>query len=517
MEKDLRVGIKHWWNSLNDQIDMSIKLGHKVILIAISRKMPRIFDWVESVWIPSIIDADEHRKYTGQIERIKMIGLVCEHAIPFILASDTAENDDIIVIDDVIIRGNSMKDVTEDIYAFTKKKPYISAIYISELCKHAFSNAVFKERDKVELVRKDDIKDVVDTLCNCIKSCALPMEMEFPIFHVASKFDSLREAMDKGNSESRYANYSIEHRSVDIISGKEITLRNFSVILEHELKWSLNHDYPKVRLFEKMEGSSCLEVSAPRVIKVSDTQSAELFVNAPYKKLWNIILESINTPLGKCVDNDEARERVSKRRALTLAVWANYLFSFSVGMNACLKTSILKKFPEQPEVSEKDIVLLLGKENASVITGLLNEIGRERVTEPLIFEKYFDTDMYISEESVREKYEDARYFASLNFDSIDVALTHLFQVHQNPTMMKLKDDWSNEFRLPYLGETISSLETLMRYRYMDEEKSFAVALNKAMDKGIDEGRISPFYSQVESSGGSICWRRFYRGGARSIC
>lgn len=508
--------VKIWWNRLLHRIETSRSAGREIYLVAISRKMPRIFEWIRNIWIPSITDPELKEKREQQLKTIEEIGLVCEHALPFILSSDSPENEDIIVIDDIIIRGHSMEEVTEDIYAYTNKRPYISTIYISELCSYSFSNAIFEHKDDLTPVKESEIKKVVDCLCNCIKGSSLPMELEFPVFHLASEYNTLKRALENGNKTDNYRSYDITHHAKDYISDREVTAGNFSIILEHELKWTLNHDYPKIRLFEKPDHSACLEVSSPRVIPVSDTESHELFKESHYHELWGIILDAINHPAHQNADKTQSSHRVKERHAMTLAVWANYLFSFSVGMNACKKTSLLKKFPAEPFVEEKDITLLLGSRHAKTIVEKLNEIGKGRVTEPWLVEQYFDTDMYISEPDVQEKYEEARYYSSLNFKNIESALEHLFRVHQNPEMLHMPATYEVDTRLPHLGKTISSLEDILDYSFNDDEQKFVTDLNRALDMGVDEGRISPFYCKVESSTGALCWRRFYRGGSRSI-
>lgn len=132
-----------------------------------------------------------------EYKRIEGIGLVSEHAIPFIFSSFNAERDPIIVIDDIVIRGNVMAEVTEDIYAFTKQKPYVSTIYISELCdrnkiQHHQSS---DDLSRLQTISECEIHGIVEKLCDCIKSSSLPMELEFPIFHLNERYDELRSSM----------------------------------------------------------------------------------------------------------------------------------------------------------------------------------------------------------------------------------------------------------------------------------------------------------------------------------
>ena len=500
--------IEHWWNCLNKRIEASIAKDHGLCLVAISRKMPRIFEWIKYIWIPSIEDINKRKEYEEQFKRIEGICLVCEHALPFIFASQNHENKDIIVIDDIIIRGTSMNEVVNDIYAYTQNKPYISYIFISSLCDYTYPNAIFEDSTRIA---EEEIRSIVDLLCECIKISSLPMELEFPVFHLPSSYETLYGALLEGNKELNYRNYTIKHKVKNIFTHEEIEVKNFSIILEHELKWTLNHDYPKLRLFEKNNVTAYLEVSAPRVIPVADIESPDLFKEPQYHDLWKSILEAVGTSDLTYVADAESKNRVSRRRALTLTVWANYLFSFSVAMNACRATSLLSQFPEEPKVEEKDITLLLGPGYAKKIVSLLNKIGNERITEPWLIEKYYDTEMYIAEEEVKEKYENKRYYFVLNFGSIAKGIEKLFESHQNPKELDLLSS-----RLPRLGETISSLEDIFNYPFNENEAKYVTELNHALDQGIDEGRISPFYSQVESSTGLMCWRRFYRGGSRSI-
>ena len=83
--------VKIWWNRLLHRIDTSRSAGREIYLVAISRKMPRIFEWIRNIWIPSITDPELKEKREQQLKTIEEIGLVCEHALPFILSSDSPE------------------------------------------------------------------------------------------------------------------------------------------------------------------------------------------------------------------------------------------------------------------------------------------------------------------------------------------------------------------------------------------------------------------------------------------
>lgn len=517
-ENKLSEAIKRWLDALYDNVrTVGFDDNKRIILIAISRKMPRIFEWIKTKWLPSLTETDGKRTYLEKFEALDRCNLVSEHAIPFLWAdcSDTSKNTPIFVVDDIIISGQTMSRVSSDIYAYTKKEPFISTIFkyrdASIECTGGFIESSEGKKGYTELTESEEVKDWSKYLCQIIKSSSLPMELEFPAFHIENKtYEELRSYMENASANAKLTPYSL---------GEE--KKNFTLILENELRWIYNHDYPRLRLFEKDKGAT-LESSAPRVVSMGDIKNPGLFTTAPYNEIWKTLTDSISPKEADSGDDDLSFEntmRIEHRKLLSLVVWANYLYSFSVVMNCCRATAILKEFPGHPQVKTEDVALLCGPYLAEGITEKLNSIAEMRVVEPRGTEVYHDTKMYISidDEKYEKEYTSLRASVGLNSNSIEEAIIDLFQKQYDMKKKALSDEDCMSDRFDF-GETIQSLQELFDFRFKDPESEdkYIADLNKAIDQGIDEGRLSPLYYELIDSTGVTCWRRFYRGGSSSL-
>lgn len=495
---------------LNKLCSVIVELGidrQKIHLIAISRKMPRIFEWIENEC--EISNDSNFQKCKEHLQIIKECGVVSEHAIPFILASDFDKEHEIIVIDDIIISGQSMKGVVDDIYAYTQKKPRLFTIYHTTAMGDNFpdhGNFIYRGT----CLSEEEKTGVIQEICNNIASFSLPMELEFPIFHFNENYDILKQSLHKRAIEIKYRTYEKPKSTTD-------NSESISVILEHELKRTLNHDFAKLRLFKKKrydsDNSACLQVNAPRVLTESECQLDNLFSNKDYSTIWKKILHSIYR-MEKNDTDPVSAQRMLNRRFLSLVVWANYLFSFSVGMNTCINTILLEDFPNVPQIISQDIELILGKKLAQEVTGDLNKLALERIVEMSTVEELQITEMWFAPKQAKEYYEIERYRTTQKND-LREAIRSLFSTH---------------LQIGGFGETIGSLRKLYHSLFFngiamelvkdkdnEKEKDFEKDLNEAIDNAIDNGIASPFYQLVKNSSGIPCYRRFYKGGSNSIC
>lgn len=513
--------IRLWIGDLYAKIVELERKGREVTLVAISRKMPRIFEWLAQA---PVFPSETGAKFHAQLAFILKHDLISEHAIPF-FCKNGSDKSVLIVVDDIIITGKSMSEVIADITSLTKHPPFISAIFISDDCDVVFSEDTFINLKKVPRLDHDCRKKVVDVLCGFIKLSSLPMELEFPIFHFSDNYVDLATLLKNNANDLSYRSYEITHEGG--VCGSVLTdfgikmQRNVSVILEKELKWILNHDYPKIRLFENSNGAS-LEVSAPRVFSVSGSQSPDFFKQEGYAEIWNYILSSIVPEPDLNVSDPGLyyeRKKVAERRALSLAVMANYLYSFSVAMNTWNDTGLLQSFPDLPEISSKDLTLLMASSVAREISAKLNSLAKEKCEEPRTSAQFLSTPLFLTPRGNMEKeiYMIKRYNSSHAFDTLFDALKDLFSIH---TRCFGHDDyieeydWISDYPSDY-GETIMSLEDLFNFHF-NNDGNYIVNLNRDLDKCIDMGMVSPFYCKVKDDAGNYCWKRFYRGGSNSL-
>lgn len=500
-QEPLVKAIEDCFYELSNKISDLKKKERKVHLIAISRKMPRIFEWIEHACATSSSDA--YAKCGEYLKTIKTCGLVSEHAIPFILASGSDTDTEIIVIDDIILTGNSMKRVIDDIYACSDIQPHLITIYRKAGSPEKFEHSEFIYSG--EELSEGSTHEMIGKICDKITSYSLPMELEFPTFHLTESYNTLKEYLIRRAKEIRYRYYEKPENSEDKSD-------SISVILEDELKRALNHDFARVRLFKKTtsdnEDVACLQVNAPRVLTVTQCQSPTLFSNTKYAELWKKILEYAKK-INKDDVNPVMKQRMENRKMLSLVVWANYLFSFSIGMSTCLNTQLLREFPNSPQVRKQDIELLIGTEMADEVTTLLNNLALAREVQMNDVEELQVTDMWFAPQEAKDSYEIERY-RSAHEEDLPSAIKKLFSTHFS--------------QAGQVGETIYSLNRLYHSTWegingdddIEIENRYEMKLNEALDNAIDNGMVSPFYKLVNNSSGIPCFRRFYRGGSNSL-
>ena len=96
--------------------------GRSVVVIAIARKMARLLEYYRKTdsYLESLFDKSQFSSTFNYI--------ITEHAIPLCLAQVNQQKKDIIILDDLIISGDTVESVTENVYHLTGIKPNIIAM-----------------------------------------------------------------------------------------------------------------------------------------------------------------------------------------------------------------------------------------------------------------------------------------------------------------------------------------------------------------------------------------------------
>lgn len=521
-----QIALKRWSKSLTKQIEIYSKAGRKVYIIALSRKMPRFFDWLEKKMpIPEV-------KELFQKMKEKDVEVITEYAVPLIL--DNHQNYDTIIpgsiiADDAIIFGATANTVAMQWLALSGEIPVLSALFrsdrgvISKTLESEYS--IGMSRMSFQTLAKN-----LNEISKHIMSSALPVDMEYPIIHIRKSFEEVKKFIEE-SIPSTWKSYSVKS------SINEFTNESFSVLLgEHDnllehINDSHRNDFSKIRLF-KHNDECCMEIISPKSIRVDSLFDKDMFLNNEntddeYNDLWQHVFNKvflINEPVENCNDDNEiSLFRIANHaRRSTLIIWAQYLISFS--------TFIQYKQYLIPEVydmyiDEADLRLILGGDSANYAIKRLCSINytchlNTNKYAGVVFEEYYTSSPELRQLYLREIAKSLNPDVSLH-DNLDA----LFMVSHYSGDILTKVPIHNYFSHHCFGESYDSLMNILE-RYNNEEnekkdnkenkdkKTDKIAkIHQWIDMRIDESRISPKYALVTGSDKYLYVRRFFLCGS----
>lgn len=497
-EKSKITNKQAWFKGLTDFLKKNIAASNTVVVIALSRKMPRYVEYLMDTCPPEIVSQLRELLYNDRCI------YTTEHAIPFIF-KDRQENTKILVLDDIIVKGITLSNVCEEIYQLTGIEPeYQSLCQFDNFGGLNIGNPL--EGYTPQIVSSiEEVREILSEISRCIKDSGLPIDLEFPILHTgsANSYQPIVERLKSKCSESR--KYGNEW--------------SFTVLQEDEINTMYNNDFAKIRIF-KCQKDTRIVGYAPNVLSESSLRTKGLFKNEEYSGLWNTVLQNTAEPTFDpddiiLSDKDNREAKVNHRIYKSLAVVANYLFSLSMLIRhkhefAIENTRFL--------LSPRDLQLLVGKKLAEILSpalmrfldsGISSRSQRQIVDTPS-----FLTPYDYEEDEFRD-YDMERFFAAFNADEISEIVLNVFKASydmydQNDAKHE-KSEWTGGGNLYYL-ESFQSLLQLPTFGIDTEE--FEREVNKEIDRLIDEGRVIPVYERTEETDGtfvgSVYWRRYFR-------
>ena len=95
--------------------------GKMVVLVAMSRKMPRLIEAIMKE-----LDAD-------QVDTIKSCLFITEHVLPYVLRDFDPEKQCLVIMDDAIYYGSTINQITGYIEKITSIRPFVMPVAINEV------------------------------------------------------------------------------------------------------------------------------------------------------------------------------------------------------------------------------------------------------------------------------------------------------------------------------------------------------------------------------------------------
>jgi hypoxanthine-guanine phosphoribosyltransferase len=475
----LSTAIEQWHAKLLRYIESSLLEHKKVVVIALSRKMPRVLGLIENHFLSS----DEQSM--SFLERCEV---TTEHAIPFVLHQ--GENQEVIILDDIMNTGDTVQTVVNDVNEFTGNEPTVFSLIQSEAVKSIEgARSCISGRE----VSKEQLADCFELITKKILEKGLPIDMEYPILCLDSQtysniYNQLPDKLRSAYPQS--IQYRVSHKISD----------NYVLILEEETNKLYNNDFAKLRFYEN-EGTIKVVSFSANVLSEYNLRQESMFENLVYDRLWKVVWDEACRKRMK----EDKWQAQSSRVYRTLVVWANYLHSLS-SFNRN-KKNFSSVTGDEFQVLLKDLILILGNSLAKKILPEVNDILRKGEISPSTRE-FLKVPTCLVNERISKAYDFYKFTICRKSDTVDSALHEIFmmggvlQKKAEQLTPPLDDDMPIQESFVSL---VSSLRKGFGFMSLSPEEIY-----HWIDQKIDEGRVVPRYERVKDEDGNAYWKRYFK-------
>lgn len=485
--------VREWWDALYFHILDIREDGRTPIIVALSRKMPRFIDWFKNNY--------------SQLEGVQILDEVevtSELAIPFIFAYDNVSEKDFILVDDVMIHGDTMVQTALELKLLlsnaSNSEKANTGLKISVVATHHDAGII---AHKDGTLRQEEIDVLVDDVSKAIGD-DLPIDFEFPIFVSRQRINSeafnrrLESVFKKECSslDAECLNDSV--RLCDLSKG--LICFNKEAVAD-----IADVDFLKCRFFDKKD-TIAFEIFSPAVLSGYDlTERSELYSNQIYQRLWNSSTKKVTDTFRNAKSSEEMMAAIILRKSFerSLCVWANYLLAISV-YNKILADGIDSEFPRDFALSKKELSWILGRKLTEIIWNDLESIIMHKEISAIAQTEIDGVPTVYCPDEFKSMIESTKGRLVVESSSAEEMLSGVFKIqhYTNPVFTK------SVFRRYNIGETYMSLWDMMNRFVKDSDEK----IHNWIDGMIDNGRIIPRYAVVQGANGMNYWRRFFHTG-----
>lgn len=499
IERTIDSAIVSWWDTLSKRIALIKEQGGYPVLIALSRKMPRLFNWLTTFYIPT------HHPDLYIKEVLDGCELTTELSVPFHAIRKKFNIECFILLDDIVIHGTTLKTIATNLELLasvsersTQFVCYISGIFIYRLPSVMPSCVSFDDIANTCTLSLQEALNVVEYLAGEIRNANLPLDMEFPMFRC-----ELENCPD-GYDVNMLYDYLTEFNLVATYKG---AWNNTVTALLDQIDGFNVFDFAKLRAYFKKD-EIVFESFSPCTLPDLLSSKLNLFTNTNYARIWDTLVSPLkqfseeNLKIFSGVNGESLRRCFGR----SLAVLANYLLSLSFFVTKCVQLipEVLKK---HMVISQYDVMLIVGEELSETVTNSLRDIFTERIENPFIGLSFDDTieDSFAPDEFV-DKYSLYKAILASHSNCIQDVLYGIFKFQHfaNPEY----DKPQYRFERLFYGETYSSLVGSCSPYFTNK----LVDINRWIDDQIDNGVVVPKYELCTAFNGNRYWRRFFHAG-----
>lgn len=526
-----------WIKALIKLIQEQKSMGKVVVLVAMSRKMPRL--------IEAIMKKMKKRGElsTDEIDTYNSCLFITEHVLPYILWDFDPEKQCVVIVDDAIYYGSTINQITGYIYYIINNgkkvsaKPYVIPVAVNEMVASGGSfqskmQLMYADMQLLEntenVIKEKNIPFFTTQIAKDIISLCRPLDMEFPILRfnrsgTNDKEKDLHETLEK-HFQDVYV-YDIRHHVRERENNKWNTITNYNVLPKEGSKYDQwNNDFCKMRFFVSDESIQVVAFAPGALSEEAFTSEQPLFSDNRIQDMWDKVRKR---EMAKWPEdgNDDPITR-SKRNAYEIqcarskVIWANYLASFIYLLKH--KETILKTISDVygNEVSttspfyEDDTRQMLPPELVSSITASLNSCFLEwKNDEDCTFNSEHSAVLACQElipEEYKAEYMEMNRKGLQRSNTAEEALSVMFSNQQlitNGGKME-NDSLRRSLRLRF-GITYNALVRKLAFPIGIKELWYNV--HRWIDDSIDEGTVKPLYELVVLDGRAY-WIRVFRAG-----
>lgn len=500
-----------------ETVRQSNEQGKSVIVIAIARKMARLFEYFRSN------DARLQKIFEDK-EDIQNI-LITEHAIPFCINKIEAVNNDVVVLDDLIVYGDTVVTVSEIIYYMTGIKPKVIAMAASiQSCKsYEYANLVYPDNRETDKISKEQFPAYTARNSWKIISLNKSIDIEHTILHVRGTFEDwtkksehIEQVLSENFPDATV--YMVNH----VIPAGGVAI-SASIVFPEEYAGKINDDFSKIRLYF---GPNDILVTCytpnfwdenllkPKRALFNAVGSNEIWEEIREKLREIVPAENLSIPT---LDKNRMDSYFRQRIEHTAVVAANYLVSFDSAMSFLprLRQSLARLVEHAHRfcMSRSDLTWIFGPKLAVGI--------HERL------QKNLESEFYVKGIEYRNDYiEDNKRDLPLIPENklqdymmrkrIDTYLSLNIPMALSLTFFRLWKDYgisktSREDRIR-VGESYESLYSTISLFF--KKPTAKKDIHRWMDSSIDLGAVVPKYENFQNRLGLRVWRRIFRAGER---
>lgn len=480
--KDIfRAFIAEWYNGFKEIAQNILKSGRKLYIIAISRKMPRFFSWLTRheaeygiVGLREILDSAEY---------------TTEHALPFLFTEDTTDDYEVVVVDDSMVLGNTVRRVSKDVVAFTSgKKPIVSILVSSD--NGYIDMGYIKNLHCPNKTRDEIVAQWLDFVSRCNAKSELPVDVEFPIIHISgTSIESYRNQIEKTIPASDWYELKGDALSTSI-----------NVLLDEEIVELTSLDFAKSRCFFYKEDVK-LSVFSPFAILQSSIFGGYIFRDPNMNWIWELINRSV-------------RLRSEKRTYQSMVVVINYLNAINTLKRN--KELILPQDANDWKIRVSDLQLIIGKKLAIQIISQLSALLSDNHKQSFLVTHTGLPDMYVPKELETSYILQRKFLAAerRGDHNIGLLISNIFnQARYDHSIMGHNTSIFHRMHSAFF-ESYDSIRHLIEFYFTIE--NIYLEINKHIDYLIDNGRIIPQYVQVLNSERQTYWRRYFTSAHSSV-
>ena len=474
--------IHKWYEGFKSIVQGMLESGKKVYIIAISRKMPRFIDW--------LISKSGILQLEGLEELLSSSKFTTEHALPFLFSRhEDISRFEIVVIDDSIVTGNTMRRIVNDVMKYScGKRPYVSAIVTESNAMLDLINA--EGRFLPTTVLQEEANNWLKFVAHANYECELPIDIVFPIFYLDNACES--DYIDVCRKNFTDQNWYI-------IEGSH-SQKSINMLLDEQLANKTLLDFSKGRCYFGVNTVK-LAVFSPHAVCTEEFDNPHLFINEHLNKAWFYIRAKVQDPH-------------ETRTSSSLVVLINYLHAINTFLRN--KSLLIPNEKIKYEIHQKDLDLLVGNEMSYFFFQCIVRSLYDDYEDALIYQKVLFPSINVPENLANSYYSERTLTAARHSSGSDIEMVmeDLFdQARYDKSILGQNTTLFHRMHSSF-SESFESIETLLRLHFSNQ--SFHKAINRKLDQLIDKGKVIPVYECVNGDDGYPYWKRYFRSAYSSV-